>query len=302
MSASVNARLLRIAKEQREDFQLVLTRYAVERFLYRLGRSAYHQQFILKGATLFAYWTGKMHRPTRDLDLLGSGDSRVLHLAEIFAEICREAVEDDGLVFLSETIAGSTIRDEEEYSGVRITLVATLGNARIPLQVDIGFGDAITPSSQEIELPTLLNLPPARLHAYPRETVIAEKCEAIVHLGLANSRLKDFYDLWYLATHFDFDGQLLVRALIATLDRRKTDLPSQIPPALTSAYFGMSSRQTQWNAFVRKSNLPTDRILSLEEVVKMLEVFLMPLIAAARSDALFNQDWKHDSLSWNVIS
>ncbi|HZT41367.1 MAG TPA: nucleotidyl transferase AbiEii/AbiGii toxin family protein [Chthonomonadaceae bacterium] len=302
MSASIKDRLLPIARKRHEEFELVLTRYASERFLYRLSCSAYRTSFILKGANLFALWTGDLHRITRDLDLLGFGDPLIPRLIEIFTEVCQVTVEDDGLQFLKETIKGEAIREEAEYNGVRITMVAMLGTSRIPVQVDIGFGDDITPAPQEAELPVLLDLPPARLLVYPPETVIAEKCEAMVHLGLANSQLKDFYDLWYLSRHFDFEGQLLVKALKATFKRRGTILPAQIPSALTPDYYSSSDRQSQWRAFIRKSNLIVDRAPALEEIIGDLVPFLTPLLTAASRGAEFDLSWSPQEKSWQPIS
>lgn len=302
MSASIKDRLLPLAKKRHEELELLLTRYAAERFLYRLSCSAHRTGFILKGANLFALWTGDLHRPTRDVDLLGFGDPLIPRLIEIITEVCQVAVQDDGLQFLQKTIEGEAIREEAEYDGVRITLVAMLGTARIPVQIDIGFGDAVTPEPQEVELPVLLDLPPARLLVYPPETVIAEKCEAMVHLGLANSRLKDFYDLWYLSRHFDFQGQWLVKALRATFNRRGTSLPSQIPSALTPAYYSNRDRQTQWRAFIRKSNLATDRAPVLEEIIEDLVLFLTPLLTAAASGAEYDLSWNYQEQSWQPVS
>lgn len=301
LSASVRARLLQIAKERHEEFQLVLTRYAADRFLYRLSRSVHRETYLLKGATLFAYWTGEFHRVTRDLDLLGAGDPQISSIVATLAEVCEEPVEDDGLEFLSETVTGTTIKAEDEYEGVRVTLTAMLGKARIPLQIDIGFGDAVTPAPQEAELPAMLNLPSAHVLAYPRETVIAEKCEALVHLGLGNSRLKDFYDLWYLAAHFDFEGAVLARALAATFNRRQTSLPSQTPAALTPLYYEDAARQAQWRAFLRKSSLPSDSVESLEDTIKVLLVFLMPLFDAIGSHASFDRLWRHEEMVWSPV-
>ena len=244
MAASVNARLLQLARQRKVEFQLVLTLYANERLLYRLSLTTGTQSFVLKGATLFALWTGEAHRPTRDLDLLGHGNPQTSHIVEVFKQICQEQVEDDGLQYLPETVTGAVIKEGEEYEGVRIKLIAKLGGITIPVQIDVGFGDAITPAAQEAEMPTLLAMPAAKLLMYPRETVVAEKCQAMVKLGLANSRVKDFYDLWYLATHFDFDGVLLTEAIAATFQRRETELPSEVPLGLTSAYYGRHEPQS----------------------------------------------------------
>ncbi len=298
MAASVSARLLQISKQRKEEFQLVLTRYANERLLYRLSLSTHTQGFVLKGATLFAHWTGEVHRPTRDLDLLGHGNPQTSHIVDVFKQICQEPVEDDGLQYLPETVTGAIIKEGEEYEGVRIKLTAKLGGITIPVQVDVGFGDAITPAAQVAELPTLLAMPAAKMLTYPRETVVAEKCQAMVKLALANSRLKDFYDLWYLATHFDFDGMLLAEAVAATFERRETELPSQLPIALTPAYYEDASNKAQWQKFVSKSNLPADQTPSFEAIINLLISFLMPLLSAAAGNVAFHQAWNHQSLTW----
>lgn len=229
LPASVRQRLLNLARERKADFQLILIQYAVERLLYRLSRSPYKDRFLLKGAMLFSVWSNEPFRPTRDVDFLGQGDSTVPTVKKSFAEICRTSVEDDGLEFLVDSIEGEEIRDDQEYRGVRLRFEARLAGARIPMQIDIGFGDAVAPPPEMIEYPVLLDLPAPKLRAYPREVVVAEKFQAIVVLGIANSRMKDFFDLWMLASVFDFEGLRLSRAIKATFERRKTPLPSASP-------------------------------------------------------------------------
>ncbi len=298
MAASVRDRLFQLSKANKEELELVLTRFANERLLYRLSQSTYKQSFVLKGATLFSFWTGKVHRPTRDLDLLGYGNPQMSHIVDVFKQICGQPVEDDGLQYKIETLTGTVIKEGEEYEGVRIKLEAILGNAKITVQVDVGFGDAITPVAQEAELPTLLTMPAAKLLVYPRETVVAEKCQAMIKLKLSNSRLKDFYDLWYLATHFNFDGTLLTQAVVATFQRRETEVPSDTPIALTAAYYDDVSRKAQWQAFVRKSNLTADQTPSFEAIINLLISFLIPLLSAAAGNVAFHQAWNHQSLTW----
>jgi hypothetical protein len=198
VAASVRQRLLNLSRERGEDFQLTLIYYALERLLYRLSRSAARERFVLKGAMLFSVWSGAPHRATRDLDLLGKGPNDVGVLVKDFQEICWTPVEDDGLKFLAESVTGEEIRDGKEYEGVRLSFEARLGVARIPIQVDIGFGDVVLPKPVSLEYPTLLDFPAPRLLAYPRETVIAERFQSMVELGIANSRTKDFFDLWSL--------------------------------------------------------------------------------------------------------
>ncbi len=300
LSASVRDRLLMLARQGNEDFQNVLTRYANERLLYRISQSPFCQNFTLKGATLFTCWTGDAHRPTRDLDLLGFGVSDVADVVGIFIAICGQDVEEDGLVFMPDTVTGAIIKEGEEYEGVRISFWATLGTAKISVQVDIGYGDAVTPSAQRTVLPTLLKMPSAELLTYPRETVIAEKCQAMVKLGMVNSRVKDFYDLWYLATHFDFEGFLLVQAVMATFKRRETAIPSQIPTGLTPIYYNDPARKALWRAFSRRSSRPDNHIPAFEEAVSILTSFLMPLFTAIHSETEFAQRWQHNILSWQT--
>lgn len=298
MAASVKARLLEIARSRREELQSVLTRYAIERFLYRLSLSEHRSHFILKGANLFALWLGATHRPTRDVDFLGYGRDEVEIVAAAFRAICRQPVEEDGLVFEPETVKGASIRESAKYAGIRITLRALLGKASISLQVDIGFGDIVTPEVQEADLPTLLDSPKPRLLTYPRETVIAEKCEAMIDLGLSNSRLKDFYDLWYLAAHFDFEGPLLCEAIAATFKRRSTAIPALPPGALTDDYYGDASIQKQWSAFLARSALPPNNTPTLIECILLLQTFLLPLLHAVQDHIRLEATWRHESRSW----
>ncbi|MGH9866469.1 MAG: nucleotidyl transferase AbiEii/AbiGii toxin family protein, partial [Candidatus Acidiferrales bacterium] len=216
LSASVRQRLFNLAQERREDFGLVLTKYGLERFLYRLAQSRYQDQFILKGALLFELWTHRPYRPTRDLDLEGQGGNSIPRIKRLFAEIMSQAVEDDGLLFDPKSLRVARIKEDQEYQGLRVNFMARLERARIHMQVDVGFGDVIVPPPKEIQYPAMLNFPNPRLRAYPREAVVAEKLEALVKLGMANTRMKDFYDLWKLSHDFDFDGAILTDAIKAT--------------------------------------------------------------------------------------
>ena len=281
VGASVRARLLHLARERGDDFQLLLTRYANERLLYRLTRSRHHGSFILKGATLFTLWTGHPHRATRDVDLLGVGDPSQDRLRNIFAEVIALDVGDDGVVFDAGSLAVGPIREDQEYGGVRVEVFARVTAARVRLQVDVGFGDAITPEPVQMELPVLLDFPTPHLLVYPRETVVAEKLDAIVQLGTTNSRMKDFYDLAVLARRFEFDGTLLVRAIRATFERRKTPLPMALPIGLTSEFAADPSKTTQWTAFVRKTGVrdASDLPATITAIVAFAAA---PLTAAAR--------------------
>lgn len=299
LAASVRQRLLNIAKRDGEAFELVLTRYALERLLYRLGKSQYQNQFLLKGAMLFATWDGAPHRPTRDLDLLGFGPNDLPQLQAIFQSICQEQVEPDGLEFLADTVRVAEIREDQEYQGVRVLFDAKVGNAVIPIQVDIGYGDAITPAPLEITYPTILDFPAPHLRAYPFYTVVAEKFQAMVWLGIANSRMKDFYDLWAIMRKFEFDGPILAKAIRATFERRNTPIPAEAPLALTQAFANETTKLTQWKAFLRKNALSADD-LTLTDVIAALHNFLMPPTLAEAQGANFNAVWPAGG-PWTVM-
>jgi hypothetical protein len=293
MAASVRSRLTMRAHTEGEEPEYVLTRYALERLLYRLGKSPYAGTFILKGALLFALWEGHPHRTTRDLDLLGFGLSDVGHIEQVFRELCTLPVVDDGLSFLPETVHARPIREQLEYSGICVRLQATLGTARLRVQADVGFGDVITPAAQEVDLPTLLDLPAPHLHVYPRETVVAEKFEAMARLGLTTTRMKDFYDLLLLARQFAIDGWMLAAAIQATFARRNTDLPPTLQPplALSDEFAGDAAKQAEWRGFLRRSKLESGGI-TLHEVIEELRAFLLPPAAALAAGPGFDQQWE----------
>lgn len=290
LAASIHRRLLNRARERGEELQSRLTRYALERLLYRLAQSPYRDTFLLKGAMLFYAWTGQPHRATRDLDLLGYGENRINRIDAMFREVCREPVEDDGLAFRADTVLASIIKEGQDYEGLRVRFEARLGNARIPIQVDIGFSDAITPGLSEILYPTILSLPAPTLRAYPVQTLVAEKFHAMVALGLANSRMKDFYDVWTLARTQLSDGPVLSRAIRATFERRKTSLPDSPPLALTAAFSQDSGKQTQWRAFMRRARL-VDEPVELDVVVTVLSEFLGAPALAVRAEEPFRMRW-----------
>jgi len=224
--ASIRQKLLNLAHERNQDLGLVLTKYALERILFRISKSKFRDVFVLKGALLFELWTHQQYRPTRDADFLATGNNSPERFVEIFREISTVKVEDDGLRFDPNTVKAERIKEDADYEGVRVTFTAVLDKARIPIQIDVGFGDVITPGPIDTQYPTLLDLPAPRLLAYPRETVVSEKLEAIVKLGIANSRMKDFHDLHSLSVTFELDGQTLTQAVRATFERRHTELPT----------------------------------------------------------------------------
>ena len=290
LAASVRQRLFNLAQERREDFGLVLTKYGLERFLYRLAQSQYRDQFVLKGALLFELWTDRPYRPTRDLDLEGQGENSIPRIKRLFSEIMSQAVEDDGLIFDAKSLRVARITEEQEYEGLRVNLVARLERARIHMQVDIGFGDVIVPPPKEIQYPAMLNFPSPRLQAYPREAVVAEKLEALVKLGMANTRMKDFYDLWKLSQDFDFDGPLLTDAIKSTFNRRGTEVPSGTPLALTDEFSRDSQKAKQWQAFLKKSDLDHDDA-TLYTVAADLKRFLIPPLQAVQGSRNFSLTW-----------
>ncbi len=253
VGASVRARLLDRARKERSDFQILLTRYALERLLYRLSISQHRDRFILKGAMLFTTWVADPFRPTRDLDLLGYGDSDPQTLAATFRAICVEPVADDGVTFDVTGLQASSIREELEYGGVRVQMTAILDGARIAVQVDIGFGDVVTPAPVEMDYPTLLAGPAPRRRAYPVETVVAEKFEALALRGIANSRLKDFYDLWFIAKTFEMNKSVLAEAVRRTFERRGTALPVETPVGLSDDYTATWS--AQWRVFLQRERM-----------------------------------------------
>lgn len=275
VGASVRARLLERARREGSDYQVLLTRYALERLLYRLSVSSERERFILKGAMLFITWLTDPFRPTRDLDLLGQGDPDVDTIAARFREIFGTEVPDDGVIFDISGMLIEPIRDQADYGGIRVKTSASIAGAKVPIQIDIGFGDAITPGPIDIDYPALLDAPSPRLKAYPPETVVAEKFEAIVSIGITNSRMKDFYDLWMIAQTFRFQHQLLSTALRRTFERRNTPWPPNQPTGLTDAF--ALEKDKMWRAFLKRERLgaaPED----MPRVLADLRTFFGPLL------------------------
>ena len=289
LPASVRQRLANKAKETARPFQEVLQYFAMERFLYRLSRSRHADRFVLKGALMFTAWGAPASRPTKDIDLLARADNAVAAVTAVMAEVCGEAVDADGLVFDLGSVAGQAIKEDADYSGVRVTFLVTLQTARVSMQIDVGFGDVVTPAATMTDYPVLLDFAAPRLLGYPRETVVAEKFEAMTKLGLLNSRMKDFYDLWLLARQFDFDGPTLTTAIRRTFENRKTNVAS-LPTALTPAFGGDATKQAQWQGFLRKSKLG-DAPTALQAVVDALVPFLSPVAGAVERGAPFDERW-----------
>ena len=289
--ASIRQKLLDLARERNQDFGLVLTKYALERILFRIGNSQYRDVFVLKGALLFELWTHQQYRPTRDADFLGSGRNSPERFVQIFCEIAAAVVEDDGLRFDPKTVKAERIKENADYEGVRVTFTALLDKARIPIQIDVGFGDAITPGPVDTSYPTLLDLPAPHLLTYPRETVISEKLEAIVKLGIANSRMKDFHDLHSLSTTFEFDGKILAEAVRVTFEHRRTDLPAEgMPLAFTREFYEDQGKVKQWNAFCTKNSPYVERT-EFKSIITQLTSFLAPVIRSARENRILGSTW-----------
>lgn len=277
-AASIRAKLLSLSREKSEDYQRVLGRFAIERFLYRLGISTYRDSFVLKGATLFTLWTGETHRPTKDLDLLGWGSSAIDDVEQVFRDICAIA-EDDGIVFDSQSVEGTTIKENDEYNGVHIRFRARLAGAQITLQVDIGFGDAVFPEPELETFPVLLPMSAPIIRAYPREASIAEKLHAMVQLDIRNSRMKDFYDIWFMVNTWTFKLESLRNAIALSFQRRGSAMPNGVPFALTEEFLTDSQKIQLWKAFAGRLNAG-DNALTLAEVGTVLRAFLVPCLSS----------------------
>ena len=290
IAASVRQRLLNKAREAGRPFSELLQYFAMERFLYRLSRSVHADKFVLKGALMFNAWQAPVTRPTMDIDLLGITDNSVDAIVAIAKEICLQEVEPDGLVFDPDSLGGERIVEDADYGGVRVRFRGTLGTARVTMQLDIGFGDVVVPKPETADYPTILDLPVPRLRGYSRESAVAEKFEAMVVLGVLNSRVKDFFDIWLLSRQFDFDGETLALAIERTFTTRGTAISGD-PVALTEDFAKEASRQTQWRGFVRKNRL-LDAPADFSAIVEAIAIFLGPLAKALAVGEDFQGSWK----------
>ncbi len=289
-SESIRHRLRNLLRERGEDVQHGLQRYARERFLYRLGESKHRRQFVLKGATLFALWGGALYRATRDLDFTGYGSPQKDDVLAALREVCALPSPDEVIAFDPTTLSADAIRDEGEYGGLRVRFDAQLGASRIPMQIDIGFGNAIHPEAQEKEFPSLLDGPRPRIRAYPPEAVIAEKLHSMVVLGERNSRLKDFYDMVTLARHFSFDGGQLSSAVAATFNRRSTAIEAILPDALGSRFYADRAKAEQWRSYLERNALP-GASSDFAIVGEQIRAFLGPLWGALAEGQPFSDTW-----------
>jgi predicted nucleotidyltransferase component of viral defense system len=287
---SIRQRIRNRLRERGEDVQFGLQRYAIERFLYRLGVSPHRDRFVLKGATLFALWGGSVYRPTRDLDFTSCGNSDETDVLEALRDVCRHSGQPDVLVFDADSLTVEQIREDSEYQGLRIRFEARLGKSRIPVQIDIGFGNAIEPQPRDEEYPTLLDDPPPRILTYPPEAVAAEKLHAMVVLGERNSRFKDFYDLHALAHQFTFVGELLAGAITATFGRRHTSIDIALPVALTPRFYADGARAAQWRAYLTRNWLPGAPV-DFVAVGELLQAFLVPPWRALAARTAYSDTW-----------
>jgi predicted nucleotidyltransferase component of viral defense system len=290
LAASVRQRLLNQAHAQGRPFQELLQYYAIERFLYRLAQSSHCDKFILKGALLLTAWQTPLSRSTVDIDLLGKTSNKLEHIASLMSEICGLDVEADGVKFDPASIKTARIKEDVDYEGIRVRFRATLAGARVPMQIDIGFDDVIVPRATKIEYPTLLEFPAPVLQAYPKETVIAEKLEALTALATLNSRMKDFFDLWALSRVYPFEGPVLVKAIKATFKHRSAAIES-LPEGLKDDFGKETTKSGQWTAFLRRARLTSAPSMFVETIRAVREFAHPPLSAAASGDP-FEQNWK----------
>ncbi len=291
VSASVHQRLLNMARASDRPFNDLLIYYGIERFLYRLSDSRYADLFILKGALTLLLWQTPVTRPTRDIDLLGRTSNNLEAIRTMLAEVCQQPVADDGLVFDAQSITTERIAENADYEGVRAKFYGRLGNARINMQIDIGFGDVVTPAPVPVVYPVLLEQPAPHLMAYNRETAIAEKLEAMVSLGELNTRMKDFFDVWLLAANYEFAGTCLARAVMGTFQRRQT--PVEAAPACFSDAFAQSpAKAVQWKAFLRNARL-SDVPANFAAVLALVSGFAGPVLQAVATGRAFHDTWRN---------
>lgn len=287
--ASVRQRLLNEARASGRPFNELLQHFAMERFLYRLSKSSHGEKFVLKGALMLATWEVSLTRPTKDIDFLGQVANDVERIVAVVKEVCRQDVEPDGLDFDPASVVGERIAEEAESEGVRVRFQGNLGTARVSMQIDVGFGDAVVPGPVTTEYPTILDLSAPRIRGYTRESVIAEKFHTMVLRGLLNSRMRDFFDVWVLSRQYDFEGEVLAAAVRETFARRGLEVDPR-PVALTAEFAADGTKAAQWRGFLRKSRLkgaPSD----LAEVVAGIAGFLGPVADALSEGRVFADRW-----------
>jgi len=286
---SVHQRLLNKARESSRPFNELLQHYAIERFIYRISKSAFRERFILKGALMFAAWNMQMSRPTKDIDLLGIIDNSPEVIVAAIKKACELNVEPDGMSFDARTVSAEKITEDANYEGVRVRLQGNLGNARISLQVDIGFGDIIFPGAVEITYPTILDFPPAKLKGYSKESTIAEKFQAMVKLGVLTGRMRDFFDVWMFSQAFDFKGQTLGTAIRKTFENRKTEIPAE-PLIFQDSFAKDKEKEIQWQAFLKRGNIGKAP-KTFADAIRAIKEFLGPITAALTYEKSFEKKW-----------
>lgn len=298
--ASVRSRLEKAAKESDRGFSEVLLFYSMERFLYRLTQIPEGSSFILKGGVMFRVWDAAAPRPTRDLDLMSSSTNDMAELSRIMSSACAVSFEEDGIVFDPKSIRAEKIKEDADYEGVRIKLEGKLGTAKTPLQIDIGFGDVVVPKPVVIDYPTIIDLPAPKLKTYTKESVIAEKLHAMVFLGSMNSRMKDFYDVWFLASHFDFEGKTLAEAIKQTFKRRKTDIEFD-PIAFRPDFASRAQKKIQWDSFYRKlqTDVPENQAISLPDALTVVKALTVSPMVALIEQKAFSGRWHHSAGKWS---
>jgi len=293
--ASIRARLKDIADKEHKQFDFILMMFLIERLLFRLSLSRYNEQFVLKGGLLLYLIMNEKARATKDIDLLAKEiASNLTTLRDIFAEVSAIAA-DDAVTFDSDNITAERIKEDADYEGVRVKITGYLGTMRKSLQFDIGFGDVVVPKPETLEYPTLLDMGQPVIQAYSKESVIAEKFEAMIYLAELNSRMKDFYDIYSLCTGFDFDGRVLYEAILQTLTRRKTQTPQE-PTVFDADFANSKDKATQWNAFKKRTSVGDG--IAFSETVSMICVFLQPLYDSVLSETEFMGHWDRDALRW----
>lgn len=289
ISASVRQKLLNKARESSRPFNELLQHFAIERFIYRLSRTPHAKRFFLKGALMLRAWGGPGTRPTMDIDLLGQANNSPEKIAAIVADVCDVDVADDGMRFNTESIQVTKITEDAEYEGIRVKLICFLGKAQAALQIEIGFGDIVKPAFQKVTYPTLLDFPAPQLSGYSMDSSIAEKFQAMVKLGVINSRMKDFYDIWLLSHRFDFDGETLASAIKATFENRQTEL-GDVETLFQHELKSHPGKSRQWQGFIKKARLE-DCPAAFEEVLDDLSTFLVPP-AKALEETSFKALWQ----------
>ena len=290
IAASVHQRLLNEAKKSGRPFVELMQYYAIERFMFRLAQSPFEENYTLKGALMFFAWNTKLPRPTKDVDLLGRIENSLDVVINSMKRICQQKVVQDGIIFHQESISATRITEDLEYKGVRVRIPGNLGTIRLSLQIDIGFGDVIVPKANKFTYPTILGFPAPILRGYSKESTISEKFQAMVKLGLLNSRMKDFYDIWFLSQKFDFKGQTLSNALRKTFVNRNTDIVSN-PVVFENSFASDKDKQKQWQAFIQRTRL-SDTPKKFIEVINKLKLFISPVIFALAENIDFQKNWK----------